>query len=395
MPTPLLSRDLFDMPAELLWLAHCKDGPMLRAAARSMQALLGSELRPWELRWQEDFLDMQQALRDAGAALLGARAEDISPVTCTTTGIQAVSQGYPWQAGDHVVIPALEFSSNRLPWLALATRGVTCEEIELWPGHAAGVVPDADIDPEQCLIEAITPATRIVAVSWVRYQDGIRLDLARLGRACRERGVHLVVDGIQGAGTHVPSLEYVSAFATGGHKGLLGPQGQGLLWTDPTLRAQLTPLGTWLSAPEAFVQSGSQATTDALWASDGRRLEAGSPSILSCGALAASIRTLLDAGGPQAFQAHIASLQLALLDRLIGSSSWRQEALRLKALLRAGRIGPTLCFRMPYEQGIPLLRTGEAQGVCASMREHYLRIALHGWHGNEDVERCTQWMLSA
>ena len=159
--------------------------------------------------------------------------------------------------------------------------------------------PDASIEPEQRLLDAIGPSTRVVSVSWVRYQDGVRLDLAKLGRGCRERGVHLVVDGIQGAGTMVPSFEGVSAFATGGHKGLLGLQGQGLLWTDPVFRESLMPVGTWLSAPDAFSQSGTQAAASSPWAADGRRLEAGSPSILSCAALASSIQILLDHGCPR------------------------------------------------------------------------------------------------
>lgn len=395
IPSPLLPREWFDMPAEVFWFSHCKDGPLPRVSADVVRELMETELHPWALRWKEDFLDVQRSLRDIGATLLGVQARDISLVTCTSSGLEAVALGYPWQHGDEVLLPHGEFPSNRLPWLALARRGVSCREVELWDGQAAAAAPTAGMTPEQRLLEAIGPRTRIMAVSWVRYQDGVRLDLAALGRACRERGVHLVVDGIQGAGTMVASFEGVSAFATGGHKGLLGLQGQGLLWTAPAFRQQLIPLGTWLSAPEDFSQGGIQSSDDELWAADGRRLEAGSPSIVSCAALASSLRVLLECGGAAALQAHVVALQRALLDRLARDPRWAAEAARLDALLRADKLGSTLCFALPAQQADDLLRTAEAQGISTSTREGYLRIAFHGWHGPADVERCAGWLLAA
>ena len=394
---PLLPRDQFDFPPGTLWLSHCKDGPVPRISAQRLSELLATELQPWTLRWHEDFLDIQAALRQAGAAFFGADAHDISLTTCTTTGLEAVSLGYPWKEGDEVVIPVGEFPSNRLPWLALARRGVTCTEVPLWPGQAkdASVPPTLPIDPEQCLLDAITPRTRMIAASWVRYQDGVRLDLARLGRGCRERGVHLVVDGIQGAGTMVPSFEGVSAFAAGGHKGLLGMQGQGLLWTDAAFRQLLIPLGTWLSAPDTFSQAGTQAETADPWAADGRRLEAGSPSILSCGVLASSIQWMTEHGGAKAIQAHLTALQTALLARLAEDSTWASEAHRLAGLVGAGRAGPTLSFALPAERADRLWKTAEASGISTSVREGYLRVAFHGWHSGADVERCSAWLLAA
>ena len=388
-----LPRDQFDMPPELLWLSHCKDGPLPRVAADVLIRLLATELRPWDVRWKEDFLDIQRSLREAGAALFGVDARDMSLATCTTTGLEAVALGYPWQSGDEVLIPLGEFPSNRLPWLSLASRGVRCTEVPLWDGQPSST-PRADMAPEQRLLDAITPCTRVMAVSWVRYQDGVRLDLATLARGCRERGVHLVVDGIQGAGTMAASFEGVSAFATGGHKGLLGLQGQGLLWTDAAFRQQLTPIGTWLSAPDDFSQGGTQANHDALWATDGRRLEAGSPSIVSCAALAASIRLLLECGGVAAIQPHIVRLQRALLSQLSSDAAWAAEAARLDALVQANRAGSILSFALPAEACERLINAATTQHIHASTREGYLRIAFHGWHDMGDVQRCAGWLLA-
>ena len=43
-------RERFDMPPEVLWLSHCKDGPLPRISADAVRELLETELRPWDLR---------------------------------------------------------------------------------------------------------------------------------------------------------------------------------------------------------------------------------------------------------------------------------------------------------------------------------------------------------
>lgn len=388
---PLVDPAAFDMPPDVLWLSHCKDGPLPRASSDAISSLLRTERRPWEQRWEEDFLDVQRTLRSAAARLLDSAPADISLVPCTSTGLEVVAHGYPWKNGDEVLIPAGEFPSNRLPWLSLANRGVKCTEVELWSGPRP---PEASSEPEQRLLEAITPRTRVVAASWVRFQDGVKLDLEKLGRGCRARGVELVVDAIQGAGTTVASLDGVSALSTGGHKGLLGPQGQGFLWTNNAFRQLLTPLGTWLSGPEEFSQTDNPKDSRELWARDGRRLEAGSPSILSCAALAASLQLLLDCGGAPAIQSHIVSLQRALLGTLAANDPiWRSEVERLGAMVDAGMIGPTLSFSLPADRLAHLLQTAGKQGIHTSARGGYLRIAFHCWHGAADVQRCATWLL--
>lgn len=369
---------------------------MPRSALAGMQEILQQELRPWEMNWERDFLGTCQALRDAGAQLLDADVSDISITQCTTTGLEAIAFGMPWQPGDEVLIPRDEFPSNRLPWMALSARGVVCREVTLWDGQEAlpPRVPTVAVDPEQRLMDAIGPRTRIVAVSWIRYQDGIRLDVQRLGQACRERGVHLVVDGIQGAGTTLASLAGVSAFASGGHKGLLGPQGQGLLWTSPELRALLMPSGTWLAAPSAFSQSGVQEAPLVPWATDGRRLEPGSPSIVNCRALAASLTMLLGAGIGR-IEDHVRALQQQLLDALKDDPFWQTDAARVRCLVDHRRTGPTLCFHYDDEQAqavTRLLALGEREGITASTRDGFLRIAFHGWHDAADVRRTAAWM---
>jgi len=391
---PPLDPGLLQLEPGLLWVQHCSDGPIPRASASAVQAYLERELKPWTVDFQRDDLELPAAVRREAARAIGASLEDISLTPNTSSGLVTLAQALDWGAGDEVLAPLGEFPSNAWPWKALEARGVCFREVPLWEGHRAGVgswdssAPQVTDDPEGRILAALGPRTRVLALSWVRFQDGLKLDLRRLGEACRAKGVAFVVDGIQGAGCAVPDLSWVDAFATGGHKGLLAPQGLGFLWTAPSFRPRLAPTGSWLSVEQGSDFSRSSTDFDRAWLADGRRLEPGTPDILSCAALVESLRTL-NAVGVDSIQAHIRELQVHLLDRL-ARGAWGAEAARLKALLGADRLGPILAFHHEGRgvQGmLRMLSEATALGIHPSVREGYFRIAFHGWHTSEDADR--------
>jgi selenocysteine lyase/cysteine desulfurase len=403
--TPPLPRQLFDLDPALLWVMHCAEGPVPRASVEAATGFLVKESQPWKMAWNEDFQGLPVAVKEQAAALVGADPADITPTPTTSSGLITVAQGFPWQMGDDVVAPLGEFPTNAWPWLALAPRGVLFREVPLWDGHRSGTdawtsaPPPAEPEPEERLLAAIGPRTRILAVSWVRFQDGLALDLARLGAGCRARGVALVVDGIQGAGTRPVRLPATgaSAFACGGHKGLLAPQGLGFLWTDRAFRARLAPPGGWLSVEGAT--DFARPTTDFArrFVDTGTALEQGVPNLLGMAALAASLAAL-NAAGVGAIAAHVAALQDRLLAALAEQPAWRHEAARLAALRARDRLGSIVALHHGG-RGEPfldaLLRRGFEAGIYASIREGYLRIALHGWHDEADVARLVAWLAAA
>jgi len=389
MTTPPLNPALFHLDPDHLWLMHCSDGPVPRSVSRVAQEFLNKEHRPWQLRWNEDFLGLPQGLRASAARVLSADPADISLTLNTSTGLQTIAQGFPWKAGDEVVAPVGEFPSNVLPWKALGPRGVTFHEVPLWEGHRSGwesAPPTAAADFEGRLVRFARTGARVLAVSWIRFQDGVKLDLARLGKACQERDVCLVVDGIQGAGTMVPDLAGVGAFATGGHKGLLSPQGIGFLWTAPAIRRQQLPTGTWLSAGESPAEGP--------WVADGRRLEPGGQNLLACTTMLEALKVLHEPGIP-AITEHVQRLQRQLLAVLETRGVWLEEVRRLRALLDADRLGSFLAFhhggRGPQAMQ-ELLDRGVRRGLHATVREGYLRIAFHGWHEEGDLQRIAEWL---
>ncbi|HEY3358262.1 MAG TPA: aminotransferase class V-fold PLP-dependent enzyme [Polyangia bacterium] len=397
---PPLDPALFDLPPEVTWVMHCAEGPVPRASVAAAQATLEGELRPWAIGLAE-WLGLPGRVKAAAAALLGGTADDYSLCGSTSGGLTVIAQAYPWAAGDEIVVPLGEFPTNYWPWRALAPRGVTVREVPLWPGHRAGrdalagAPPPPDLDAEAALLGALGPRTRLLAVSWVRFQDGLRLDLGRLAAGCAGRA-DLVVDGIQGAGTLPVDVGGLAAFATGVHKGLLSPQGTGLLFTAPAFRARLQPRGSWLSVEDGADFSRPSTDFDRAWLPDGRRFEQGGHGNLALAAVEPTLR-LLAAARPARIAAHVDALQARLLDGL-RATPWAADAARVDALRAAGRLGAiTALHHGGRGAGIlpPLLRDGMARRIYASAREGYLRLALHGWHDEAAVDRLVDWLRAA
>lgn len=398
MTTPL-PKSLFDFKDDALWALHCAEGPVPKASVEAARAFLEKELRPWELG-ADDWTVPADDVRREAALLFGADPSNVTLTASTSNGLTLVAQAYPWQPGDEVLAPLGEFPSNVWPWKALAARGVAFREVPLWDGHLAGAQalesrpPRAPVDPEERLLAAIGPRTKLLTVSWVRFQDGLRLDLAKLAEGCAKHGVDLVVDGIQGAGVLPVKLKGsgIAAFATAVHKGLLSPQGAGLLWTDAAFRARLSPMGSWLSVEGGHDFRRPSTDYERAWLADGRKLEQGGPGGLLNVGLAVSLKTLREAG-LEAVARHVDAMQERLLSKVRGT--FELDARRLEGLRRAGRLGPILGFHHGGA-GAQLVadkaRDGARRRILVSVREGYLRVALHGWHDEGDVERLAAWL---
>ncbi len=400
MSNPPLARDLFDLPPDLLWVMHCAEGPVPRAAIEAGRRMLDLEAHPWDSDFTRDVVGLPDRVRRGAARLLDGDAADVSLTQSTSSGLSMIAHAFPFQPGDEVVAPLGEFPANAWPWKSLQARGVAFREVPLWQGHQAGAAAwesapvRAEDRPEDRLEAALGPATRVLTVSWVRFQDGLALDLARLAEMCAGRGVFLVVDGIQGAGTGTPDLRGVSAFVTGGHKGLLGPAGQGFLWTAPGFRERLVPAGSWLSVEDFSRWARPGTDLDRQWLPDGRRLEPGNYNLLGAAVLGESLAILGQAGMAR-IAAHVRALQGLLIAGLRDLPAWPGEADRLEPLWASGRLGPILSLHKGSKDPAFLfdrLADGTRRSIHASVREGYLRIALHGWHDAADVDRLLEWL---
>lgn len=139
--------------------------------------------------------------------------------------------------GDHVVTTQLEHNSVIRPlWTLQADEGVELEWI--------GFDDSGYVDPE-AVIDRLRPATKAVVINHGSNVLGTVQDIAPIGRVCRERGVHLVVDASQTAGKTSVRMDELGAdvICFTGHKSLMGPMGTGGLYVREGVEIRKTRAG--------------------------------------------------------------------------------------------------------------------------------------------------------
>ena len=117
---------------------------------------------------------------------------------------------------------------------------------------------------------------------------------------------------------------------------------------------------------------------------------------MTLAALEVSLRIVNEAPVP-AIARHIDAQATTLLS-MLDNTRWGAEAERLRGLQQAGRSSSVTSLHhlgLGPEGLRVLCDAGARQGVYSSVREGYLRLALHGWHTLGDLERVARWLGAA
>lgn len=360
-------RQSFPITRELAYANVAYTSPLAPHVTRAVAAFFDdiTHARSDKPQWLRD----ADALRGRLARLIGGDARRIAFTKNTTEGLNTVAQGLDWAPGDNLVIDDEEHPSNALPWLSLRRRGVEIRQVRAGEHYF-----DADD-----LWAQVDERTRLIALSWVQYASGLRSDIAELGRRCRERGIWLVVDGIQGAGLLQVQADawQVDAFACGAHKGFLGPLGVGFLHLSPRLLEVLDPPYLGPSAVTRVDRSGATPRIEVTDRADARRLETGNLNYPGIAGWAAAL-DLIEAARPERIEPWVLELARALSEGLRGLG---QDVVSD----RRGRSTTNTVRLSAPDAALASLRQA---GVVGSVVDGgLLRLSLAAYNNHDDVER--------
>ena len=311
--------------------------------------------------------------RQTTASLLNAAASEVALVPNTTAGISLVAEGFPWDKGDNVVIPANEFPSNAYPWLNLASRGVESRRVPI----------DGNCVNLNRIAEACDRRTRMISVSWIGYATGWRIDVGELVRMAHDRGALVMLDAIQGLGLFPLDVQKtgVDFVAADGHKWMLGPEGAGILYLRQEHIADLRPMCVgWNSVDHASDYSKIELRLR----HSASRYEGGSNNMAGFLGLGASLDLLAGLG--------LSASQSPLAERVAQITELACEGLEsVGAQIVSNRDekhrSGIVAFDLPgRDLPVERKRCLEA-GVVLSCRGGYLRISPHAYVNEEDVNR--------
>lgn len=318
------------------------------------------------------WLKTEQQLRGQLQCLLNApSSDDIALVKNTSEALSFVAYGLPWQPGDQVLTLAEEFPSNRVVWQSLQARGVETQLVSLQQHSDT---------PEEAVIAAMTPRTRLLSVSSVQYASGYRLNLEKLGAACRQRGILFCVDAIQSLGVVPMDVQAIHAdfVMADGHKWMLGPEGVAVFYSRTEAREQLalTQYG-WhmLEHMHDFDNPDWQI------ASSARRFECGSPNMLGIHALHASLGLLLSIG--------IDSVQKLVSERVhfLHELVLQHPALSLLSSAQPERTAGIVTFRVNNHNMQDIHQSLMQTGVICALRGGGIRFSPHFYTPMENLQQ--------
>ena len=270
--------------------------------------------------------------------------------------------------GSNVIAVATDFPAITRPWLRLQERG-ECR-IDFVEDR-----PESDLTDD--LVARIDAHTSVVAVGWVQYATGTKIDVPRLRRATEAAGVRLVLDVTQGCGAMRcdGGAWRADLLVSSGYKWLGGPGGAAIGTLAPDVIDQIPPLPGWMGAPSPFA---FDATRIAL-AEGARRFTQSTMSYVSVAGLTTTMDHLL-ATGLDRVEQHATRLRDLLLHSVedrgwlpFRRSADPAAACHIVSLGRPDRDSPDVLARLAKA------------GIVCSLRGDRLRVSLSPYNDEADI----------
>src|SRR5208282_80841 len=236
-------RHLFDIPNDVAYLNCAYMSPLMKPALEAGTAGLARKTHPWEIT-PDKFFTGSDEFRATAAQLIGSSADDIAIVPSASYGISTAARNLPVRKGQTILVLAEQFPSNYNPWQRKAKETGAALKVVAWPEND---------DWTAAVLSSLTSDVAVAALPNVQWTSGGRLDLVRIGEACRKIGAALVLDLTQSLGALPFSVGDVRPdFAVAAsYKWLLGPYSVGFLYVAPKWQGGMPLEENWIQRANA------------------------------------------------------------------------------------------------------------------------------------------------
>jgi selenocysteine lyase/cysteine desulfurase len=350
-----------------IYANSCSQG----ALSNRVRAAAEEWLEGWDANGAEwDFwVERNEAARSAFAGLVHADPDDVAVTTSVSQGVSALVSALDLSGErNRIVISEYEFP----------TVGQIAHAQELRGAQVVHVRPEADGRiPLERFAEAIDDRTALVCCTAVSFRSGHRNDIAAIAQLGHEHGAIVLADSYQALGALELDVRTLGAdVVTGGTvKYLLGSAGLGFMWLRGESRASLVPTQTgWFADEDIFAMSIADYSPHP----SARRFDSGTPPVPSLYPGVAGMEVVAAAGVPE-IEAHIRGL----VDRLLAGL----DELGAKVATARGErdYGPLICVVSTDPNA--LVDALAAERIVTSTRDANLRISLHLYNVDDDVDR--------
>jgi len=356
------------------YLNLAAQSPMPKVAHRAVQAAIEWKKNPHHIP-DSAYFEVPNRIRASVARLIGGKPEEIALTTGASTGMSAVAYGLTWKPGDEVLTAKGEFPLQYATWKPMEAREGIVLKI---------VAPRERFLTADDFLAAMTPRTRMVSVSLVRFDNAVMLDAARIAAACHAQGALLLLDVSQACGAVPMSVDALGAdfLVCAGYKWLLSPYGTGFFWAKNEHAEKMRPGPFYWAATEGAENFHSLSFENPKPAPGARRWDiAETSNYFNFAAMDASLQFVLQLG-PETVEGHNRKLIDFLFERLP-----KDRCVPTSPLDSAHR-GPYGCFaaRSP-EKTAELYQKLVKEKVITSLREGNIRVSPHVYNTERDIDR--------
>ncbi len=348
-------RHRFPVLAAKTYVNSCSQG----ALSDAVRAAYEEYLDGWDANGAEwgFWVERAEAIRSRFAKLLGAAPDEIALQTSVSAAVSAFLSGIDFAGERNRIV----ISENEFP-----TVGQIAHAQELRGAEVVHVEPH----PE-AYAAAVDERTALVASTFVSFRTGAVHDVEVINAIAREHGALMLVDAYQGVGAVPLRAPDVADVVVGGTvKYLLASAGLAYMYVSPAVQERLPTQTGWFADEDIFEMQIARYRPHP----SARRYDAGTPPVPNIYGGLAGLGLILDVGVPE-IQRHVAGL----VERLLAGLD------ELGASVAAEPRGPLVCVR---STDAPALVAALAEeDVVASERDSNLRVSLHLYNTDEDVDR--------
>jgi cysteine desulfurase / selenocysteine lyase len=314
------------------------------------------------------------ALRQLAGEFFGLSADEVGICSCSSEAYNLAALALRLRDGDEVVINDLDFPAGATPWLQADCPAIT----KVWKSRGGR------LDPRDLAV-LLSPRTRLVTVSLVSFFNGHRIHVPQVAEVVRRGSAALLaVDVTQALGRIPLDLGDADLIVSSTHKWILATHGGGLVGV-PKHRTQewTVPAGGWFNLENAFAPERFDAAVSKPGAAS---FSVGMPNFPAVYAVHAGLQYIRSVG-VEAIDAAARPLVRQCLEGL------RTLKIDLLTPPDEEHLAGIVAFRHPAAERVH--RALRAAGVHVMSSAGRLRIAIHGYNTNEDIERLLSALRSA
>jgi len=187
---------------------------------------------------RDKYVTMRESLRGKLGRMLRVSPDEIAITRNTSEGSNLIVKGVDLKPGDEVLITDHNHPSNNDSWRVRARRdGFVVKSLPV-------AIPAPSVEKLVADFErAITPRTRVIAITHVTSTTGIQYPAREIAALARKHGIYIHLDGAQTFGALDVNLSEIGcdSYSASAHKWLMGPLEAGILWVRAERIPQIWP----------------------------------------------------------------------------------------------------------------------------------------------------------